>query len=87
MVVAYIETVPNQGTGVDLEENQIKCLELEVKIMKETITRWQSFADSLQEGERKAFYLWRIEAGWEHVADLEQDIFELKQRAYDQPGK
>lgn len=59
-------------------QNQIEDLELDVKIQKENIERWQSFADSLPEGERKDFYLWRIKSGWEFVADLEQEISDLK---------
>ena len=59
-------------------QNQIEDLEQDVKIQMENIERWQSFADSLPEGERKDFYLWRIKSGWEHVADLEQEISDLK---------
>ena len=60
-------------------QNQIEDMELDVKIQKENIERWQSFADSLPECERKDFYLWRIKSGWEFVADLEQEISDLKQ--------
>ena len=59
-------------------QNQIEDLELDVKIQMENIERWQSHADSLPEGERKDFYLWRIKSGWEFVADLEQEISDLK---------
>ena len=59
-------------------QNQIEDLELGVKIQKENIKRWQEFADSLPEGERKDFYLWRIKSGWQFVVDLEQEISDLK---------
>lgn len=61
-------------------QNQIDRLDGYAKWQREQIERWQSFADSLPEGERKDFYLWRIESGWKQVADLEQEISDLKQR-------
>lgn len=61
-------------------QNQINNLEMDVKIQKSNIAKLQSFADSLPEGERKEFYLWKIKSEWEQVADLEQKILDLKRR-------
>ena len=63
-------------------QNQINNLEMDVKIQKSNIAKLQSFADSLPEGERKEFYLWKIKAEWEHVADLEQEISDLERRLH-----
>lgn len=63
-------------------QNQINNLEMDVKIQKSNIAKLQSFADSLPEGERKEFYLWKIKSEWEHVADLEQEISDLEQRLH-----
>lgn len=63
-------------------QNQINNLEMDVKIQKSNIAKLQSFADSLPEGERKEFYLWKIKSEWEHVADLEQEISDLERRLH-----
>lgn len=59
-------------------QNQIRNLEQSVKIKEDNIEKLQCFADSLPEGERKEFYLWKIKSEWEQVADLEQEISDLK---------
>jgi cell division protein FtsL len=63
-------------------QNQINNLEMDVKIQKGNIAKLQSFADSLPEGERKEFYLWKIKSEREHVADLEQEISDLERRLH-----
>lgn len=61
-------------------QNQIDLLEIEVYFKNESIERWQRFADSLPAGVRKDFYLWRIKSIRDKVADLEQEISDLKRQ-------